>query len=59
MTSSLPKDDNNAKKRLFLSQYENEVDKYIARCREFQEVKVEDPHPTSLLEPLPIPDWKW
>ena len=37
----------------------NEVAEYIARCIECQQVKVEHRHPTGLLQPLPIPDWKW
>ena len=31
----------------------------IARCIEFQKVKAKHRHPTCLLQPLPIPDWKW
>ena len=26
---------------------------------EFHKVKVKHRHPTSLLQPLPIPEWKW
>jgi hypothetical protein len=32
---------------------------YIARCMECQKVKYEHRHPTGLLQPLPIPEWKW
>jgi hypothetical protein len=32
---------------------------YIARCMEFQKVKDEHRHPAGLLQPLPIPEWKW
>jgi hypothetical protein len=32
---------------------------YIARCMECQRVKVEHKHPTGLLQPLPILEWKW
>jgi hypothetical protein len=32
---------------------------YIARCMECQKVKVDHRHPTSLLQPLPIPEKKW
>jgi hypothetical protein len=32
---------------------------YIARCMECQKVKTEHRHPTGLLQPFPIPEWKW
>ena len=32
---------------------------YIARCFECQQVKTEHQHPAGLLQPLPIPSWKW
>ena len=37
----------------------NGVAKYIARCIECQNVKAEHQHPTGLLQPLTIPNWKW
>jgi hypothetical protein len=36
-----------------------EIIEYIARCTECQKVKAEHRHPTGLLHPLPIPEWKW
>jgi hypothetical protein len=36
-----------------------EVVDFIARFLEYQKVKVEHKHPTSLLQPFPIPKWKW
>jgi hypothetical protein len=36
-----------------------EIVEYIARCMEFHKVKAEQRHPTGLLQPLPIPEWKW
>jgi hypothetical protein len=36
-----------------------EITEYIARCMECQKVKAEHRHPTGLLQPLPIPEWKW
>jgi hypothetical protein len=36
-----------------------DVVEYIARCMEFQKVKAKNRHPTRLLQPLPIPKWKW
>ena len=37
----------------------NELGEYIARCFECQQVKTEHQHPVGLLQPLPIPSWKW
>jgi hypothetical protein len=36
-----------------------EIAEYIARCMECQRVKAEHRHPAGLLQPLPIPEWKW
>ena len=36
-----------------------EVVEYIARCFECQQVKTKHKHPVELLQPLPIPGWKW
>lgn len=36
-----------------------EEEKYLARCIEYQQVKVEYQHPTRFLNPFPIPEWKW
>jgi hypothetical protein len=36
-----------------------EVVDFIARCLECQKVKAEHRHPVGLLQPLPIPEWKW
>jgi hypothetical protein len=32
---------------------------YLDRCMECQKVKAEHIHPTTLLHPFPIPEWKW
>ena len=32
---------------------------FIARCMECQQIKTEHEHPVGLLQPLPIPKWKW
>ena len=32
---------------------------YISRCMKCQQVKVEHQHPAGLLQPLPVPEWKW
>ena len=36
-----------------------EVAQYVARCLTCQQVKAEHQRPTGLLQPLPIPIWKW
>jgi len=35
------------------------VAEYLARCLECQQIKTEHQHPAGLLQPLPIPEWKW
>ena len=32
---------------------------YISRCMKCEQVKVEHQHPAGLLQPLPVPEWKW
>eukprot|EP00253_Pinus_taeda_P011684 PITA_11684 len=36
-----------------------EIAEYLARCLECQQIKAEHFHPAGLLQPLPIPKWKW
>jgi hypothetical protein len=36
-----------------------DIDDYLAKCLEFQQVKAEHRHPIGFLHPLPIPKWKW
>jgi hypothetical protein len=47
------------KSHYFWSSMKKEIVEYIARCMECQKVKAEHRHPTGLLQPLPIPEWKW
>lgn len=37
----------------------NHVAEYLAQCLECQQIKAEHQHPAGLLQPLPIPEWKW
>ena len=37
----------------------NDAANYLARCIECQQVKNEHQHHVGLLQPLPIPEWKW
>ena len=36
-----------------------EIAKYVSRCLICQQVKAERQKPSGLLQPLPIPEWKW
>ena len=36
-----------------------EIAEYITKCLECQRVKAEHRHPARLLQPFPIPEWKW
>ena len=36
-----------------------DIAKYISKCMKFQQVKVEHQHPAGLLQPFPVPEWKW
>jgi transposase InsO family protein len=47
------------KSHYFWPGLKKEIVEYIARCMECKRVKTEHRHPTRLLQPLPIPEWKW
>jgi hypothetical protein len=47
------------KSHYFWPGLKKEIAKYTARCMELQRVKDEHRHPVGLLQPLPIPEWKW
>jgi hypothetical protein len=47
------------KKQYYWPGMKKEVVDFIARCLEHQKFKVEHRHPVGLLQPLPIPEWKW
>jgi hypothetical protein len=36
-----------------------EIAQYISKCLECQKVKAEHRYPAGLLQPFPIPKWKW
>ena len=46
-------------KEYFWPNVKTELVEYIAKCFECQQVKIEHQHPAGLLQPLPIPSWKW
>jgi hypothetical protein len=47
------------KRQYYWPGMKKEIAKYIAKCLECQKVKVEHRHPTGLLQPFPILEWKW
>ena len=47
------------RKQLFWPGLKSKLVDYLSKCLECQQVKSEHQHPTSLLQPLPIPEWKW
>ena len=47
------------RKLLYWPNMKGETTEYLARCQYCQQIKVEHQHPTSLLQPLPVPEWKW
>ena len=36
-----------------------EMAQYVARCDTCQRTKAEHQKPAGLLQPLPVPEWKW
>ena len=36
-----------------------EIAEFVSRCLHCQQVKAEHQRPAGLLQPLPIPEWKW
>eukprot|EP00253_Pinus_taeda_P029666 PITA_29666 len=47
------------RKEYYWPAMKKDVVEYLARCLECQQVKAEHQHPTGLLQPIPIPEWKW
>ena len=47
------------RKDYFWPNMKNELAEYIAKCFDYQQVKTEHQHLAGLLQPLPIPSWKW
>jgi hypothetical protein len=47
------------KSQYFWPGMKREIAEYIARCMECQKLKAEHRHPAGLLQPFPIPKWKW
>eukprot|EP00253_Pinus_taeda_P014506 PITA_14506 len=47
------------RKDYFWPRMKKQVIEYLARCLECQHIKAEHQHLAGLLQPLPIPEWKW
>ena len=48
-----------ARKQYFWPGMKKDMAEYISRCMKCQQVKVEHQHPTGMLQPLPVSEWKW
>jgi hypothetical protein len=47
------------KARYWWKGMKKEIAQYVARCDTCQRTKVEHQKPAGLLQPLPVPEWKW
>ena len=47
------------KRHFWWNGMKREIAQYVARCLICQQVKAEHQRPGGLLQPLPIPEWKW
>ncbi|KAK9029043.1 hypothetical protein V6N11_026169 [Hibiscus sabdariffa] len=49
----------NLKVRYRWTGMKKDISDYVARCLTCQQVKAEHQHPSGLLQPIRIPEWKW
>ena len=47
------------KRNFFWSKLKADIALFITKCQECQLVKAKHQHPSRLLQPLPISEWKW
>jgi hypothetical protein len=47
------------RKQFYCLGLKKDIANYLAKCILCQQVKAEHQHPAGLLQPLPIPEWKW
>ena len=48
-----------ARKQYFWHGMKKDIAEYIARCQKCQQFKAKHQHPARLLQPFPIPKWRW
>ena len=47
------------KKQFWWNAMQREIAQYVAKCLVCQQIKIEHQRTAGLLQPLPIPEWKW
>ena len=47
------------RKQFFWPRLKAKLIDYLSKCLECQQVKSKHQHPARLLQPLPIPEWRW
>ena len=47
------------KRNFWWSNMKKDVAEFVAKCLTCQQVKIEHQRPAGVLQPLPIPEWKW
>jgi len=47
------------KKQFWWNAMKREIAQYVAKCLVCQQIKIEHQRTAGLLQPLPIPEWKW
>ena len=47
------------RKQFFWPNLKADLVDYMSKCLECQQVNADHQHPAGLLQPLPIPKWKW
>jgi hypothetical protein len=45
--------------QILVERNEKEIAQYVAQCDTCQRTKAEHQRPAGLLQPLPVPKWKW
>ncbi|KAE8715038.1 Zinc ion binding, putative isoform 1 [Hibiscus syriacus] len=49
----------NLRERYYWIGMKKDISDFVARCLTCQQVKAEHQHPSGLLQPIKIPEWKW